>query len=1089
MASTFSYAQAAKGMSTTATPATQSKAPSGTTTPALTTEPTGINWAEEGEAASRALENGTEDAVKLDEPVTNGVQKHAMSAQPSGESGISSPSVAASTTTKDDDASSVRNASSESTWDNKSQASNPAEKPVEQTEAGSEKKQGKEKKEKKENTPPKPLQEAPIPQVNIWKQRAEANAAKAKVNPTPTAVKPAAPAVKAPAQTTASKSGDSKPYAAKKGKDGNVDESDSGKAIGARNRDEEQSSRRAQSDVSRPRRGPQNIGASQPPPVKDQESWPTPEDVQGEDRRKAQEKTEKSDKERPVAPAKGKNEWVSLPYTPTVVFNTPMPATGARRGGRGGGRGGAQVGGRPSPTAVNGASGAEKDAASTTGDQPRRGRADGASQDAQPSKAKRTSSVGSAGGLVSEGQRTEASAQAARSSNGDATSGTFSGSNGTQRNNAAPRQKMNRKFDQASSEKRKEDGSVSPSDTTGAGRRGSAAVQQPEEQGRRRSFSQGDGQPVPSRAGGSERRNGQFGSGSGRERGENRGRGSMRGRNSTHGYQNGHHGGFANGHASFSLPRSPPGYDQHPFFGQGAQQQRGYRGGRTQSLQTESMYGRHHPGYANGQALPLQTYMNGVYDYTMQPMSAVPYPPYVADPFQLLRTVQAQLEYYFSVDNLCKDMYLRKHMDSQGFVFLDFIAGFNRVKTLTTDMAVIRAAIAESTIIDHKVGNDTKDRLRRREGWEQWVMPTGNRDPSAQNDGPDELHQPAVAPLPAFDPRYMYPGSPVDMPTSPSQSGTFQPLNGIAQGASPVNGGMGGSELPNGGPYPDGSTSQFSSINVGAVPAFAPNPSPNGINPEADSFSNTQTKGLTVIVRKHEQPAEKQPGFHSEESRTFSNGSIDSRSIAEELHKSDAKQSGPQTNGHGPVEANEVRQPDVLTRSKSPFSQSGSSAMRLFWIKDQESPVQSQSLPPDANVVLYTDLYTSALNQRDAVPAGNCPYDMVVLYQFWSHFLIRNFNTRMYDEFRRLAFEDLTQRSSDVGFKCLVKYYGEALSSQCEIRQRVARHYVDIVMTEIDDRLAFTQLQTAWRDGTICERNRQKISAFLDRDLLASLEQ
>lgn len=460
-------------MSTTATPASQSKAASGTTTPALATEPTGINWADEGEAGSRALENGAEAAAKMDEAVANGIQSQAQ--QP-GDSGVSSPSVAASTTTKEDDTSSVPNASSESTWDNKSQASNTAEKPNDQGDAGPEKKQGKEKKEKKEKAPPKPLQEAPIPQVNIWKQRAEANAAKSKVGTAAPAVKPAASAAKSPAQTSPNKAGESKANAARKAKD---DEIDGGKAVGSKGRDEDQSSRRAQGDAPRAKRGVQHSGIPQPP-VKDQESWPTPEDVQGEDRRKAQEKTEKSDKDRPAAPApKGKSEWVSLPYTPSVVFSTPMPNTGARRGGRAGGRGGAQVGGRPAGV-VNGASGADKDPASTAGEQSRRGRADGATQDALPARTKRTSSVGSGAGPVAETQRTEASAQAARSSNGDGPVGSVSGSTNAQRGNTAPRQKVNRKFDQSSAERRKDDGSVSPSDTTG--RRGSTAVQQSEGQ-------------------------------------------------------------------------------------------------------------------------------------------------------------------------------------------------------------------------------------------------------------------------------------------------------------------------------------------------------------------------------------------------------------------------------------------------------------------------------------------------------------------------------------------------------------------------------------------------------------------------------
>lgn len=46
----------------------------------------------------------------------------------------------------------------------------------------------------------------------------------------------------------------------------------------------------------------------------------------------------------------------------------------------------------------------------------------------------------------------------------------------------------------------------------------------------------------------------------------------------------------------------------------------------------------------------------------------------------LVRTVQQQIEYYFGVDNLCKDMYLRKHMSEEGWVPLSLIANFARVR-------------------------------------------------------------------------------------------------------------------------------------------------------------------------------------------------------------------------------------------------------------------------------------------------------------------------------------------------------------------------------------------------------------------------
>ena len=35
--------------------------------------------------------------------------------------------------------------------------------------------------------------------------------------------------------------------------------------------------------------------------------------------------------------------------------------------------------------------------------------------------------------------------------------------------------------------------------------------------------------------------------------------------------------------------------------------------------------------------------------------------------------------FFCSNDNLCKDMYLRRHMDEQGWVPVALIAGFNRV--------------------------------------------------------------------------------------------------------------------------------------------------------------------------------------------------------------------------------------------------------------------------------------------------------------------------------------------------------------------------------------------------------------------------
>ena len=71
-------------------------------------------------------------------------------------------------------------------------------------------------------------------------------------------------------------------------------------------------------------------------------------------------------------------------------------------------------------------------------------------------------------------------------------------------------------------------------------------------------------------------------------------------------------------------------------------------------------------------------------------------------------------EYYFSVDNLLKDMYLRRRMDSQGFVPLDFIAAFNRIKSLTTDLELLKLVCQQSGHVQYRTGEDGQHRLRRR---------------------------------------------------------------------------------------------------------------------------------------------------------------------------------------------------------------------------------------------------------------------------------------------------------------------------------------------------------------------------------------
>ena len=82
-------------------------------------------------------------------------------------------------------------------------------------------------------------------------------------------------------------------------------------------------------------------------------------------------------------------------------------------------------------------------------------------------------------------------------------------------------------------------------------------------------------------------------------------------------------------------------------------------------------------GYpVRGRGMPPQGY--GYYPQNM----AAP----VATRAQVLAALKRQVEYYFSVDNLCRDLFLRQKMDpKEGWIALSVIGAFNRVRMLTPD--------------------------------------------------------------------------------------------------------------------------------------------------------------------------------------------------------------------------------------------------------------------------------------------------------------------------------------------------------------------------------------------------------------------
>jgi la-related protein 1 len=100
---------------------------------------------------------------------------------------------------------------------------------------------------------------------------------------------------------------------------------------------------------------------------------------------------------------------------------------------------------------------------------------------------------------------------------------------------------------------------------------------------------------------------------------------------------------------------------------------------------------------------------------------------YVQDPISL---VVNQLNYYFSQENLVKDLYLRKQMNSKGLVSLKKLMEFKRLNKLANgDISLVYTAVSFSPFLEL-----INDKVRVREGWESWVLSANERDVSGEDE-------------------------------------------------------------------------------------------------------------------------------------------------------------------------------------------------------------------------------------------------------------------------------------------------------------------------------------------------------------------
>ncbi|EIW71283.1 hypothetical protein TREMEDRAFT_73252 [Tremella mesenterica DSM 1558] len=185
-----------------------------------------------------------------------------------------------------------------------------------------------------------------------------------------------------------------------------------------------------------------------------------------------------------------------------------------------------------------------------------------------------------------------------------------------------------------------------------------------------------------------------------------------------------------------NLPRAR-GRDGRASFsgrGRGGFRSHSLMGGR-QWMSPEYMNAGMYPGYAMGYPPfypmgysppgpgpyfdPIQAQMYGMPMWNTPPGGL--YDPRAPPLDGLQGWLYGQVEYYFSMQNLAMDDYLRRQMDSEGWISIATIASFNRIKAATSDVDMVRMAMQASPNLEVREG---KVRLRDPDMRRQWILPS-----------------------------------------------------------------------------------------------------------------------------------------------------------------------------------------------------------------------------------------------------------------------------------------------------------------------------------------------------------------------------